>query len=110
MGGGSGGAAGRGGRPRGARCRPGLPAYLDGIAGAPHHGLHSSSHTHALRRDRNAAGLRAQVGGKLAKKEGMIKTNLKKVEGLLYDLSIVRAGGVKASVQATQEAAAETAS
>ena len=58
----------------------------------------------------NAAGLRAQVGGKLAKKEGMIKTNLKKVEGLLYDLSIVRAGGVKASVQATQEAAADTAS
>ena len=40
----------------------------------------------------------------------MIKTNLKKVEGLLYDLSIVRAGGVKASVQATQEAAAGTAS
>ena len=109
MGGGSGGAAGRGGRPRGARGRPGLPAYLDGIAGAPHHGLHSSPHTHALR-DRNAAGLRAQVGGKLAKKEGMIKTNLKKVEGLLYDLSIVRAGGVKASVQATQEAAADTAS
>ena len=39
----------------------------------------------------------------------MIKTNLKKVEGLLYDLSIVRAGGVTASVQAAQEAAAAAA-
>ena len=39
-----------------------------------------------------------QVGGKLAKKEGAIKTNTRKVEGLLYDLSVVRAGGKKASV------------
>ena len=37
--------------------------------------------------------------GKLAKKESAIKQNTRKVEGLLYDLSVVRAGGKKASVQ-----------
>ena len=39
-----------------------------------------------------------QVGGKLGKKEGAIKTNTRKVESLLYDLSVARAGGKKASV------------
>ncbi len=39
-----------------------------------------------------------QVGGKLAKKEAAIKTNTRKVESLLYDLSVARAGGKKASV------------
>ena len=45
-----------------------------------------------------------QVGGKLAKKEGAIKTNTRKVESLLYDLSVVRAGGKKASVASDGDA------
>ena len=45
------------------------------------------------------------VGGKLGKKEGALKQNTKKVEGLLYDLSIVKAGGVKSSVEGAAEPA-----
>jgi hypothetical protein len=46
-------------------------------------------------------------GGKLGKKEGSLKNNTRKLEGLLYDLSVVRASSSSSSSSTMSQGAAD---
>jgi hypothetical protein len=41
--------------------------------------------------------------GKLGKKEGELNTNVKKMESVLYDLSLVKATGRKVQAESTKD-------